>query len=360
MAGPLAGVRVLELAGIGPGTHAAMLLADLGADVLRVERPAGGLRLLPAEKDHLLRGRRSVAADLKDPDQRDTVLRLVDRADVLIEGYRPGTTERLGVGPDACLARNPRLVYARMTGWGQDGPLADRAGHDINYLSLTGALHAIRAGDGKPVPPLNLLGDFGGGSLYLVTGVLAALLERNRSGRGQVLDVSIVDGVSSLLQMIWALRGQGGWQDEPGTNLLDSGAPFYDTYRCADGGWVAVGALEPAFYAQLLAGLALEPAELPAQHDRGRWPELRSRLAERFATRTQSAWEKIFAGTDACVTPVLSFTEAAEHPHLIARGTLPERHGVVQAAAAPRFSRSVPDPARPPATPGADTAGWLD
>jgi alpha-methylacyl-CoA racemase len=350
---------VLELAGIGPGTHAAMLLADLGADVVRVERPAGGLRLMAAEDDHLLRGRRSVIADLKDPDQRATVLRLVERADVLIEGYRPGTAERLGAGPDACLARNPRLVYARMTGWGQDGPLADRAGHDINYLSMTGALHAIRDGDGKPVPPLNLLGDFGGGSMYLVTGVLAALHERRRSGRGQVLDVSIVDGVSSLLQMIWALRGPGGWRDEPGTNLLDSGAPFYDTYRCADGEWVAVGALEPAFYARLLAGLELDPADLPAQQDRAHWPELRSLLREQFASRTRYDWEKIFEGTDACVTPVLSFTEAAAHPHLIARGTLPERHGVVQAAAAPRFSRSVPDPSRPPATPGADTADVL-
>jgi alpha-methylacyl-CoA racemase len=357
--GPLAGLRVLELGGIGPGTHAGMLLADLGADVVRVERPAGGLTLLPAAADHLLRGRRSFAADLKDPARRAVVLSLVERADVLIEGYRPGVAERLGVGPDACLAHNPRLVYARMTGWGQRGPLADRAGHDINYIALTGALHAFRAADGKPVPPLNLVGDFGGGSMFLVTGVLAALWERDRSGAGQVIDAAMVDGVSVLLQMVWALRGQGGWSDEPGTNLLDTGAPFYDTYQCADGRWVAVGALEPQFYALFLDGLGLDPADLPAQHDRTGWPILRKHFTAALAVRTRAEWTDVFAGTDACVTPVLSFAEAAAHPQLAARGTLVERHGLTQAAPAPRFSRTALGEPGPPAEPGADSAAVL-
>jgi alpha-methylacyl-CoA racemase len=349
--GPLAGLRVVELAGIGPGPHAAMILADLGADVVRVDRPSGGLQLGSAEADPTLRGRRRVAADLKDVAGRETVLRLVEKADVLLEGYRPGVTERLGVGPADCHARNPRLVYGRMTGWGQDGPMAPRAGHDINYISLTGALHAIGREDGRPVPPLNLVGDFGGGSMLLVVGVLAALWEAQRSGEGQVVDAAMVDGVSVLAQMVWSMLGQKLWQDRRDANLLDGHAPFYDTYTCADGGHVAVGALEPQFYAALLAGLGLDPAGLPHQYDPAGWPTLRARFTEAFAGRTRDEWAAVFADTDACVTPVLSFAEAAAHPHLTARSTIVERDGTPQAAPAPRFSRTAPELPAPPREP---------
>jgi alpha-methylacyl-CoA racemase len=337
------GLRVIELAGIGPGPHAAMVLADLGADVVRIDRPSGGLSLgVPGAPDPMLRGRRRVKADLKDPAGREGLLRLVEHADVLVEGYRPGVAEELGVGPADCHARNPRLVYARMTGWGQDGPLARTAGHDINYISLTGALHAIgRAGE-RPVPPLNLVGDFGGGSMLVVVGVLAALWEAQRSGRGQVVDAAMVDGASLLAQMIWSLLGQGLWRDERGVNLLDGHAPFYDTYACADGRHVAVGALEPQFYAALLSGLDLDAAGLPAQYDRDGWATLRARFADAFAARTRDEWADVFDGTDACVTPVLSFAEAAAHPHLAARSTIVAPDGVRQAAAAPRFSRTAP------------------
>ncbi|MCR6485073.1 CoA transferase [Amycolatopsis sp. OK19-0408] len=359
MAGPLTGLRVVELAGIGPGPHAAMLLADLGADVVRVERPQGTLDLTGGKPDYLLRGRRSVAADLKTEDGRARVRRLIARADVLVEGFRPGVAERLGVGPDDCLEVNPKLVYARMTGWGQDGPLAERAGHDINYIGLTGALHAIgRAGE-PPVPPLNLVGDFGGGSLFLVMGVLAALWERERSGEGQVVDAAMVDGTSALLQMLWTMRGQGTWSAEREANLLDGGAPFYDTYRCGDGRWVAVGAIEPQFYRALLAGLGLDPAELPGQLDRAGWPELRARFTEVFETRTRDEWAKVFDGTDACVTPVLATDEVSAHPHLAARGTIIEIDGVEQAAPAPRFSRTVAAHPTAPPRPGADTDAVL-
>ena len=347
MSGPLTGLKVVELAGIGPGPHGAMVLADLGAQVVRVDRP-GGLQLGdPALADPTLRGRRRVAADLKSPEGVETVLRLVERADVLVEGYRPGVTERLGVGPDACHARNPALVYARMTGWGQDGPMAQRAGHDINYISLTGALHAIgRAGE-RPVPPLNLVGDFGGGSMLLVVGVLAALWEAQRSGRGQVVDAAMVDGASVLSQMFWGFLAQGAWTDERDANVLDGHAPFYDTYTCADGRHVAVGPLEPQFYAAFLAGLGVDPADLPAQYDRAGWPVLRARFTELFASRTRDEWAAVFDGTDACVTPVLAFGEVAAHPHLAARSTIVEADGVAQAAPAPRFSRTpaqLPDP----------------
>ncbi len=341
--GPLAGLKVVELAGIGPGPHAAMILADLGADVVRIDRPSGGLQLgSPDTPDPTLRGRRLVAADLKDDAGRETVLRLVERADVLVEGYRPGVTERLGVGPADCHARNPRLVYARMTGWGQDGPLARHAGHDINYISLTGALHAIGRPGERPVPPLNLVGDFGGGSMLLVIGVLAALWEAERSGRGQVVDAAMVDGASLLSQMFWGFLAQKTWIDEPGVNLLDGGAPFYDTYTCSDGRHVAVGAIEPQFYAALLAGLGLTDAGLPHQFDRERWPETAERFAGIFATRTRDEWAAAFAGTDACVTPVLAFGEVAGHPHIAARRTIVENDGVPQAAPAPRFSRTPP------------------
>ncbi|MBW0105431.1 CaiB/BaiF CoA-transferase family protein [Pseudonocardia sp. KRD291] len=339
--GPLAGLRVLELAGIGPGPHAAMILGDLGADVVRVDRPSGGLQLGSDDvPDPTLRGRRSVVADLKDPAGKETVLRLAEHADVLLEGYRPGVTERLGVGPADCHARNPKLVYGRMTGWGQDGPMATRAGHDINYISLTGALHAIgRAGE-RPVPPLNLVGDFGGGSMLLVIGVVSALWEAQRSGQGQVVDAAMVDGSSILVQMVWGLLGHGRWNDERGTNLLDGHAPFYDTYTCSDGRHVAVGSIEPQFYALLLEGLGIDPADLPAQFDPSGWAETSKRFADVFATRTRDEWAEQFAGTDACVTPVLAFGEVAAHPHLAARSTIVTSDGVPQAAPAPRFSRT--------------------
>ncbi|HEV7756299.1 MAG TPA: CaiB/BaiF CoA-transferase family protein [Mycobacteriales bacterium] len=360
MPGPLDGLRVVEFGGIGPGPHAAMMLADLGADVVRVERPAGGLQLLaPDARDWLLRGRRSVAADLKAPADRDLVLRLTDRADVVIEGFRPGVAERLGIGPEQTRARNPRLVYGRMTGWGQDGPLAQRAGHDINYISLTGALHAFGTAGSRPTPPLNLVGDFGGGSTFLVMGILAALFERQRSGEGQVVDAAMVDGTSVLMQMVWSLRAQGSWRDERASNLLDTGAPFYDTYACADGRHVAVGALEPQFYAALLAGLGLDAEDLPAQYDPAGWPVLRERFTEVFAARPRDAWTGVFGDTDACVTPVLALGEVAGHPHLAARGTLTELDGVLQAAPAPRFSRSVPATPTAPPRPGGDTDAVL-
>lgn len=364
MPGPLTGLRVVELAGLGPGPHAAMILADLGADVVRIERPTSDPRrdpfgYPPGTRDYLLRGRRSVVADLKDTAGTGFVLSLVDRADVLIEGFRPGVAERLGVGPDVCLARNARLVYGRMTGWGQDGPMAARAGHDINYVSVTGALHAIRTEGNRPTVPLNIVGDFGGGSLFLVTGIMAALWERERSGRGQVVDAAIIDGTSVSLQMMWSMRGAGTWRDRPASNLLDTGAPFYDTYRCADGRHVAVGALEERFYARLLAGLGLANAGLPPRQDRSAWPVLRERFAAAFATRTRDEWAREFAGTDACVTPVLSFAEAGDHPQIAARGTLVEIDGVQQAAPAPRFSRSAPAPPATPPEPGADTAAVL-
>jgi len=351
MAGPLTGLRVVELAGIGPGPHAAMILGDLGADVVRVERPQSAER----GPDFTLRGRRSVTADLKAPAGQDLVRRLADKADVLIEGLRPGVAERLGVGPEELRARNPRLVYARMTGWGQQGPLAARAGHDINYISLTGALHAIGVKGTRPTPPLNLVGDFGGGSMFCVTGILAALWERERSGEGQVIDVAMVDGTSVLLQMTWSLLAGGNWRDEPASNRLDTGAPFYDTYQCADGRYVAVGALEPQFYAELLAGLGLDPAALPPQQDEAGWPVLRAVFTAAFASRTRDEWTAVFADRDACVTPVLSFTEAPAHPHIAGRDTIIGIDGAPQAAPAPRFSRTAAGVPSSPPKPGADT-----
>lgn len=362
MAGPLHGVKVLELAGLGPGPHAAMMLADLGADVVRVERPSGGLQIGSPERDQLLRGRRSVTADLKTEAGRAVVRSLIAKADVLVEGFRPGVTERLGFGPEDCAQLNDRLVYARMTGWGQDGPLAQRAGHDITYLALTGILHTIGPAE-KPTVPLNLVGDFGGGSMFLILGIVSALYERERSGKGQVIDAAIVDGTSVLAQMIWSLRGSGEWTDERGANLLDGSTPFYDTYECADGGFVAVGSLEPQFYAQLLAGLGIDPESLPAQMDKSGWPVLRARFTEAFAARTRDEWAAVFEGTDACVAPVLTPAEAAAHPHLAHRGTLVEADGITQSAPAPRFSRTSPAQPSGARKPGADTdavlADWL-
>ncbi len=337
--GPLTGVRVVELAGIGPVPHAAMILADLGADVVRVERPGGGTTVGPRRTDLLTRGRPSVALDLKDPGSVTMVLDLVERADVLLEGMRPGVAERLGLGPDECHDRNPALVYGRMTGWGQDGPLADRAGHDINYLALSGVLHGLGRAGGPPQFPQNLLGDFGGGSTYLVIGVLAALLEARGSGVGQVVDAAVIDGVAHLGTMLAGLLAGGLQTERRGTNLLDSGAPFYGVYETSDGEHMAVGALEPQFYAALLDGLELT-VDVPDRDDPAQWPRLRALLAERFSQRTQQEWTARFATTDACVTPVLPMSAAASHPHLVGRGTYVERDGVVQPAPAPRFSRT--------------------
>ncbi|CAM3865568.1 CaiB/BaiF CoA transferase family protein [Smaragdicoccus niigatensis] len=345
--GPLSGVRVVELAGIGPGPHAAMLLASLGAEVVRVQR-AGQLRPEGRPSDHQLRDRMIVEANLKDPADLDKVKALIARADVLIEGFRPGVTERMGLGPDELLATNPRLVYGRMTGWGQEGPLADRAGHDINYISLTGALHAIGRGDERPVPPLNFVGDFGGGSMFLVVGVLAALVERGISGKGQVVDAAMVDGALALSHFFWAMRGEGMWSDNRAANLLDTAAPFYDTYETSDGKYIAVGSIEPQFYAELLAGLELDPAELPHQYNFAEWPNLKKIFAERIATKTRDEWDAIFTPTDACVSPVLSWAEAASNPHIASRGSLLDIEGVIQPAPAPRFSRTSPgEPAAP-------------
>lgn len=362
MTGPLGGLRIVELAGIGPGPHAAMILGDLGADVVRIDRDVpGGLDLLDGKPDHMLRNRRSLAADLKNSADRKIVLRLIQAADVLIEGFRPGVAERLGLGPDVCSAINPRLVYARMTGWGQHGEMAIQAGHDINYISMTGALHAIGRKGERPVPPLNLVGDFGGGSMFLLVGILSALFERERSGLGQVIDASILDGASVLSQMIWAMRGFGHWKSGAGTNVLDGGAPFYDTFVCADGEAVAVGAIEPQFYAALLEGLGLADSDLPAQNDRLGWPGLRAQFTAVFASQSRDHWCDVFAGTDACVTPVLSFDEVAERSdsYLREHGSIVEIDGVVQAAPAPRFSRTPPKPPTPPPLTGADRAEIL-
>jgi len=345
--GPLAGVRVVELAGIGPGPHAAMILADLGAEVACVRRPDYDFDPVGPQNPQF-RGRILVEADLKDPEGKESILALIDRADILIEGFRPGVAERLGLGPDDVLSRNPGMIYGRMTGWGQDGPLSLRAGHDINYIALTGLLHAVgRAGE-RPLPPLNLLGDFGGGSMFLIVGILAALHERNRSGHGQVIDAAMVDGAPMLGHPLWALRSAGQWSDARGTNLLDGGAPFYDTYECADGKFVAVGALKAEFYRQLVMGLGLSPDSLPPQHDRSRWSELRTVFEEKFATKTRDELAIVFGGTDACVTPVLDFAEAAEHPHMVSRGVFEELDGVVQPAPAPPFSRTPAPPSAPP------------
>jgi alpha-methylacyl-CoA racemase len=358
--GPLARLRVLELAGVGPAPFCAMLLGDLGADVVRVDRPdASSLPGPDPSRDLLNRSKRSIAADLKTGRGRELVLRLAERADVLIEGYRPGVAERLGVGPAECLARNPRLVYGRMTGWGQDGPLAHMAGHDLTYLAVTGVLGAMGPAEGPPRFPLNLLGDFAGGSLYLAVGVLAALREAQRSGRGQVVDASIVDGTAHLATMVYGLLDEGLWQDRRGANLLDGGAPFYDVYATADGLYMAVGPLEPAFFREFLDLLGtdrLSTAGGPdpeAQYDPSTWPALRDWIAKAFATRTRDEWTEHFAGTDACVSPVLSLHEARDHPQLTARRTFSTVDGVAQPNPAPRFSLTPAALRRPPARPGA-------
>jgi alpha-methylacyl-CoA racemase len=366
MAGPLQGVRIIEIAGIGPGPFAAMMLSDMGAEVIRVERAQnvrGPAPDTPAA-DAMSRGRRNIAIDLKHPDGVATLLRLVESADALIEGFRPGVMERLGIGPEQCLAANPRLVYGRMTGWGQEGPYAQAAGHDINYISLAGALAHFRRAGQAPLPPLNMVGDFGGGGMFLAFGVVCALLEAQRSGQGQVVDAAMVDGAAALMTMFWTFRSIGMFdEDAPGTNLLDTGAHFYDVYRCADDRYISIGSIEPQFYAELLqrTGLADDP-EFAPQMDRSRWPKLKERLTELFATRTRDEWCQLMEMTDVCFAPVLTMSEAAEHPHNVAREVFIEVGGVRQPRPAPRFSRTVPDTPAPPAHPGQHSreilTGW--
>ncbi len=351
MAGPLTGYRIIEIAGIGPGPFAAMLLADMGAEVIRVERAQAVRGPVPqtANPDVLQRGRRNLAIDLKNPQGVDTLLRLVERADALIEGFRPGVMERLGVGPDQCAARNPKLVYGRMTGWGQEGPYAQAAGHDINYISLAGALaHYGRDGE-DPVPPLNMVGDFGGGGMFLAYGVVCALLEASRSGKGQVVDTAMVDGTAVLMSMFWGFKHAGAFdENRRGTNLLDTGAHFYDAYRTKDGKYVSFGSIEPQFYAEMLRLTGLEgDAEFAKQMDKANWPHLKERMRALIATKTQAEWNALMETTDVCYAPVLTMSEAAKHPHNVARKSFIEVGGITQPAPAPRFSRSTP------ATPGA-------
>jgi alpha-methylacyl-CoA racemase len=340
--GPLSGVRIVEIAGIGPVPYAGMLLADLGADVIRVDRmtPDPFLSWGEPKYDILARGRRSVAVDLKNPGGVETVLRLVERADALIEGFRPAVTERLGLGPEVCLKRNPKLVYGRMTGWGQQGPLSQAAGHDVNYIALTGALHAIGPADGPPIIPLNLIGDFGGGSLFLALGVVSAILEASRSGRGQVVDAAMIDGASSLMASIYGAFAIGFWNDRRGSNLLDGAAPFYQIYETADGKHVAIGAIEPQFYAELLRLAGLDGGDLPDQLAVDGWPVARERMAAVFKSKTRDQWCRLMEGSEACFAPVLSLAEAPEHPHVKERGTFVTLDGVVQPGPAPRFDRT--------------------
>ncbi|HVU73618.1 MAG TPA: CaiB/BaiF CoA-transferase family protein [Mycobacteriales bacterium] len=364
--GPLAGVRVLELAGRGPGPFGAMVLADLGAEVVRIVRPAdvdpGGhesdvQRMASGHRqlDLVLRNRRSIALDLKHPDGVGAVLRLVEQADVLIEGNRPGVTERLGLGPADCQARNPRLVYARMTGWGQDGPMAQVPGHDINYVALSGALDPMRRPGEAPVPPLNLVGDYGGGGMVMVVGILAALQERHTSGRGQVIDAAMIDGIALLTTTIHALRAEGMWNDEPGSNVLDLAAPFYNVYETADGRYVTVGAGEPKFYAELIRIMGLPEELVRAQHDEASWPAAKRQLADAFRTRTFAEWRALLDASDSCFAPVLTLAEAPHHAHLRARGTFVEVEGVTQPAPAPRFDRTPGSISGLPRPAGADT-----
>ena len=354
--GPLKGLRVIELAGIGPGPFCGMMLSDMGAEVIRVDRmPAPGAR---RGRDVLARNRRSIAVDLKNPAGVEVVLKLVDTADALFEGFRPGVTERLGVGPDACMARNERLVYGRMTGWGQDGPMAHAAGHDINYIGLAGALHAIGEPGGKPVPPLNLIGDFGGGGMLLAYGLVCGMLEAARSGKGQVIDAAMVDGAAALMAMFFSLAGRG-FKTERGANMLDGGAHFYNTYETADGEHICVGAIEPQFYAELVEKAGLDAERFGAQMDAEQWPERREELARVFKAKTRAEWRAIMEGSDVCFAPVLSIAEAPAHPHNRHRATFVTVDGVTQPAPAPRFSRTQAEIAHPARTPGEDTRAVL-
>jgi alpha-methylacyl-CoA racemase len=355
--GVLSGYKIVEFAGIGPAPMCAMLLSDMGAEVLRIDRAEDANLGIPTDAKFsvLNRGRRSVAIDLKRKEGVEVALKLITQADALIEGFRPRVMERLGLGPDLCLARNPRLVYGRMTGWGQDGPLAHAAGHDINYIALTGALHSIGRRGEAPVPPLNLVGDFGGGGAYLALGVVAALLEAQKSGKGQVIDVAMIDGASSLMAAIYGLRAAGRWTDQRGDNILDTGAHYYDVYETSDGQYVSIGSIEPKFYAELLQLSGLEHEELPRQNDRPSWPSLKERVAAVFRTKTRDEWCRIMEGSDVCFAPVLSMKEAPNHPHNREHGTFVEVDGVTQPAPAPRFSRTPSAIQRPPAVPGQHT-----
>jgi alpha-methylacyl-CoA racemase len=356
--GPLTGITIMELAAIGPAPFAAMLLSDMGARIIRVDRREAADLGLPGREpkyEVLHRGRESIAVDIKSDAGCDVVRRLVKSADGLIEGFRPGVLERLGLSPEALLSINPKLVIGRMTGFGQQGPMAPRAGHDINYISLAGVLHAIGRKGEAPVPPLNLVGDFGGGGMFLAFGMVCALLEAKTSGKGQVVDAAMVDGAAYLMGLIHGFYSQGTWADERGVNVLDTGAPWYDVYETKDGQWLAVGAIEGRFYDELVTRLGLERGTLPKQHDQSRWPELRAAFAARIKSKTRAEWEGVFDGSDACVTPVLSLAEAPHHPHMAARGTFMTRDGVLQPAPAPRFSRTAPEAGKPPIEAGRDT-----
>jgi len=360
--GPLAGIKVLEVAGIGPGPFCGMMLADMGADIVRIDRAdrvRGGDPAKPPA-DVLARGRRSLAIDLKQAEGVEVVLRLVEQADVIIEGFRPGVMERLGLGPDVCLERNPRLIYGRMTGWGQEGPMAHAAGHDINYIALAGALEPIGRKGEKPLPPLNLVGDFGGGGMLLAFGIASALVERAASGKGQVVDAAMVDGAATLMGMFHSMAAIGVWNEERGTNLLDTGAHFYDTYETSDGKYVSIGSIEPQFYAELLEKVGLAGEELPAQMDKSGWEGLKIRFEEIFKAKTRDEWCEIMEGSDVCFAPVLAMSEAADHPHIKHRNTFVESNGMVQPAPSPRFSRTIPELGRPAAHAGQHSEAVLD
>ena len=363
MAGPLAGLKVVEMVGLGPGPFCAMMLADMGAEVIRIDqkRKPGGktLPLLNTRFDVLARGRRSLALDLKQPRGVAAALRLIDRADALIEGYRPGVMERLGLGPDICLQRNPKLIYGRMTGWGQHGPLAQAAGHDINYIALSGALHAIGRADGPPPPPLNLIGDFGGGAMMLAFGIVCALLETRQSGKGQVIDAAMTDGAALLAGLIYGYKAFGGWSNRRGANLLDGGAPFYDTYACADAKFISIGPIEPQFYQLLLDLCAIDDPDFSPQMDATRWPQAKEKLSDLFKTRTRAQWCALLEGSDVCFAPVLDLDEAPQHAHNVARQTFIEVDGVTQPAPAPRFSRTRAEVTRGPAESGQHSAEVL-
>lgn len=350
--GPLKGIKIVEIGSIGPGPFCAQMLADMGADVIRIDRRGTRGEMIGDKYNILHRNRRSVTVDLKKKEGVETVLKLIEKADALIEGFRPGVTERLGIGPVVSLKRNPRLIYGRMTGWGQDGPLSEAAGHDINYISLSGALHAIGGKDQNPVPPLNLVGDFGGGGLILAFGVVCALLEVKRSGKGQVIDASMVDGSAALMGMFYGFHAAGGWSDKRGTNMLDSGAHFYGTYETADGKWVSVGSIEPQFYRLLLKHAGIDDPAFENQMDMQKWPDLKEKLAAVFRTKTREEWCEIMENTDVCFAPVLSFSEVRDHPHNAARKTFIEVEGILQPAPAPRFSRTKPEVKMGPPAPG--------